>query len=104
MSEKNVGDRVTHLEAWREEATRRLNDQDNNLKELKKDTKDQLSELNTRIDSIHSNELAHVNQRISVLEDRHREPISWGDLAKIIIAVIAAAGSVLAAYVGYFHR
>ena len=48
--------------------------------------------------------MAHLNERIKEVENRKRDPITWSDLAKIIITVITTAGLVLATYIQYFVR
>ena len=52
--------------------------------------------LNTRIDKFLNNELAHVDERLLGVEGRG---ISGADWAKIILAIVTAAGGVFIAMV-----
>jgi hypothetical protein len=58
-------------------------------------------EAAARIDKLLNNELKHIVDRVSSLEVSESGSISKGDWAKILIAIIGAAGLVLATVIQY---
>ncbi len=62
-----------------------------------------IDSLTSKVDKLISNELVHINERLSISEKRTAY-ISPGDWVKIITTAIIVAGSIIVAYIQFGGR
>lgn len=96
MADDGWRERLIKLESRVDSIERYLNRMDTDTKECQERQSKAWDTLNTRMDKFLNNELKHVDERLLDIEGKG---ISGADWAKIILAIITAAGGVFIALV-----